>query len=68
MTAVNTPERPIGLTLKLERIEAGVSLTDLAQALGLSIGHLSNIEAGKRSASPELIDRIRGVIRGRAAA
>jgi transcriptional regulator with XRE-family HTH domain len=54
--------------LKLERIEAGVSLTDLAQALGLSIGHLSNIEAGKRSASPELIDRIRGVIRGRAAA
>jgi transcriptional regulator with XRE-family HTH domain len=58
--------RPIGLTLKLERVEAGVSLTRVAAAVGVSIGHLSRIEAGERNASPELIERIRIAVRAAA--
>lgn len=66
MTQGTTSERPIGLTLKLERVEAGVSLTKIAAAVGVSIGHLSHIEAGRRTASPELIERIRTAVRAAA--
>jgi transcriptional regulator with XRE-family HTH domain len=61
-------ELPIGRRLKVERVAAGISLNDMASALGVSAGHLSNIEAGKRAASDDVVSRIRLVIRGRAAA
>lgn len=63
MTNSTTAKRPIGLTLKLERVEAGVTLTSVAAAVGMSIGHLSRIEAGTRTATPELIERIRAAVR-----
>lgn len=61
--AVNTDGLPIGRALKVERVAAGVSSTRIAQAVGISIGHLSHIEAGRRVASPDLIERIRTAIR-----
>lgn len=66
LTPVNT-DLPIGLALKLERTAARVSLTTVALGLGVSIGHLSHIEAGRRTASPELIDRYRAVLKERVA-
>jgi len=66
LTSSTTAKRPIGLTLKLERVEAGVTLTAIAAAVGVSIGHLSHIEAGRRTASPELIERIRSAVRAAA--
>lgn len=66
MTAGTTPDRPIGLKLKLERVEAGVTLTSIAATVGVSIGHLSRIEAGRRTASPELIERIRAAVKAAA--
>lgn len=59
MPAAQTPDEIVGRSLRLDRVAAGVSLTALAHALGLSVGHLSNIEAGKRKASADLIARIR---------
>ena len=67
MTSVDTSGLPIGRALKVERVAAGVSLTRVAAAVGVSQGHLSNIEAGKRTALPELIERIRIAIRAAAA-
>lgn len=64
--AVNTDGLPIGRALKVERVAAGVSSTRVAAAVGISIGHLSHIEAGRRVASPELIERIRTAIRAAA--
>jgi transcriptional regulator with XRE-family HTH domain len=59
---VDTTGLPIGQALKVERTIAGVSLTKVAEAVGVSIGHLSRIESGDRTASPELVDRIRTAI------
>ena len=61
--SVDTTGLPIGRALKVERVAAGVSLTRVAGAVGVSIGHLSHIESGNRTASPELIERIRTAIR-----
>jgi transcriptional regulator with XRE-family HTH domain len=60
--AVDTSGLPIGRALKVERVAAGVSSTAIAAAVGISIGHLSHIEAGRRTASDELIVRIREAI------
>lgn len=62
VTAVNTAGMPIGRALKVERVAAGKSSTEVAAAVGIHVGHLSNIEAGKRVASDELITRIRAAI------
>lgn len=58
-----TSTEPIGMTLKIERIRARVSLTHVARSVGVSLGHMSRIESGQRTASPELIERIRVAIR-----
>ena len=58
---------PIGRRLKVERVVAGVSLSAIAQAVGVSIGHLSRIESGQRTASDELVSRIRAALAERAA-
>jgi len=63
MPTASTPDEIVGRSLRLDRVAAGVSLTDLARRLGLSVGHLSNIEAGKRKASSDLIARIRATIK-----
>jgi len=60
---VDTSGLPIGRALKVERVAAGISSTAVAAAVGISIGHLSHIEAGRRTASPELIERIRTAVR-----
>lgn len=63
MQQINTADLPIGRRLKLERTIAGVSLTLIARAVGVSIGQLSRIESGHRTASEDLIERIRMAIR-----
>ncbi len=63
MQQINTADLPIGVRLKLERTIAGVSLTLIARAVGVSIGQLSRIESGQRTASEDLIERIRVAIR-----
>jgi transcriptional regulator with XRE-family HTH domain len=60
---VDTTGLPIGRALKVERVTAGVTLGRIAEAVGVSAGHLSHIEAGRRTASPELVERIRVAIR-----
>lgn len=68
MPAVDTTDLPIGQAIKVERVIAKVSLSSIAAAVGVSIGHLSRIESGDRTASPELVERIRVAIRAAAKA
>lgn len=68
MHAVDTSGLPIGMTLRIERTVAKASLTAIAGAVGISIGHLSRIETGDRVPSDELVTRIREAIRAKAAA
>lgn len=63
VTSVNTEGLPIGRALKVERVAAGLTSTAVAAAIGISIGHLSRIEKGERTASPELIEKIREAVR-----
>ena len=56
----------VGRQLKVDRVTAGVSLTRVAMAVGISAGHLSHIEADRRKASPELLERIRTAVRAAA--
>jgi transcriptional regulator with XRE-family HTH domain len=60
VTPVNTDTT--GGQLKMARIVAGITLTSVARAVGVSIGHLSRIESDERTASPELIESIRAAI------
>lgn len=59
---IDTSGLPTGKALKLERVAASVSLTDIAVAVEISIGHLSRIESGERQASEELVKKIRAAI------
>ena len=68
MHQIDTSGFPIGRALRLERVAAGVSVTAIADAVGVSIGHLSRIEKGERQASEELVARIRVAIRASAKA
>lgn len=60
---IDTTGLPIGRALKVERTAAGLSSTRIADAVGISIGHLSRIEKGERSASLDLVEKIRVAIR-----
>lgn len=62
MHQIDTSGFPTGKALKLERVAAEVSVTAIAEAVGISIGHLSRIESGERQASDELIAKIRAAI------
>lgn len=64
---VDTSRLPVGRVLKVERVAAGVPLGLVASAVGISAGHLSRIESGERTGSPELIERIRIAVRAAAA-
>lgn len=61
--AVDTSQLPIGKALRVERVLADVSVTHVAHAVGISVGQLTRIEKGQRTASPELVERIRVAIR-----
>lgn len=43
-----------GAAIRVIRNRSGWSLTRLAATIGVSHGYLSNIEAGRRQASPEV--------------
>jgi transcriptional regulator with XRE-family HTH domain len=60
---LDTSNLPIGRALKVERTAAGLELGKVAAAVGISAGHLSHIERDERTASPELIERIRTAFR-----
>lgn len=49
-------------SLKVIRERSGFSSSRFATAAGISTAHLSNIESGKRQASPELILRMAKVL------
>lgn len=44
--------------LRTERIKAGKSLTELAEAAGISKGYLSELEKGTRNPSPHVLGRL----------
>jgi transcriptional regulator with XRE-family HTH domain len=62
VSGVDTTGLPIGRALKVERVAAGATSTAIAEAVGISIGHLSRIEKGERTASDKLVERIRAAI------
>ena len=47
-----------GLEIKLARIRAGLRQYEVATSVGILPNRLSEIEAGRRRASPELVERI----------
>lgn len=53
---------PIGMQLRVERVTAKLTVTDVADAVDISIGHLSRIETGDRTASDEQVSQIRAAI------
>jgi transcriptional regulator with XRE-family HTH domain len=63
---VDTTGLPIGQALKVERTLARVSLTTVSRAVDVSIGQLSRIESGERTATPEMVERIRAVVQAAA--
>lgn len=59
---------PIGMQLRVERVTAKLTVTDVADAVAISIGHLSRIETGDRTASDDVVAQIRAAIAGLKAA
>ena len=54
---------PEGIEIKIARIRAGLRQYDVAQSVGILPNRLSEIEAGRRRPSPELLKRIFQVIK-----
>lgn len=60
MSKANQPkERYLGLAAKKLRLQFNMTQAELAQELGISIVHLSNIENDHSMPSPELVARYR---------
>ena len=55
---------PEGVEIKIARIRAGLRLYEVATSVGILPNRLSEIEAGRRRPSPELLERILQVIKG----
>jgi transcriptional regulator with XRE-family HTH domain len=55
---------PGGVEIKIARIRAGLRQYDVAKSIGILANRLSEIEAGRRRPSPELLERILQVIKG----
>lgn len=47
-----------GAAIRRARWLAGFDVTGLANAAGITQGHLSNLEAGRRNGSPQVLKRI----------
>jgi len=52
-----------GLELKIARLRAGLKQYQLASEVGIASTQLSEIETGRREVSPEVLERILGVIK-----
>ena len=67
-TSVALPEadEPIGSFLRRQRLEGGLTQTQVAFRAGVARPNLAAIEAGRRTASPEMAIRVIDAIRGRA--
>ncbi|WP_340382244.1 helix-turn-helix transcriptional regulator [Streptomyces sp. SS7] len=48
--------------LRRKRVEAGLTQKDLAQRVGVTKGHMSLVESGRRGASPDLLKRLAAVL------
>jgi len=55
---------PEGVEIKILRIKAGLRQYEVAASVGILPNRLSEIEAGRRRPSPELLERILQVIKG----
>jgi transcriptional regulator with XRE-family HTH domain len=64
MPTTETLIYPEGVELKIARIRAGLRQYEVAASVGILPNRLSEIEAGRRRPSPELLDRILRVIKG----
>lgn len=51
-----------GASLRVIRTRSGWSVSSLAEKVGCKPSHISNIEAGRRQASPELVHRLAKVL------
>lgn len=52
-----------GLELKIARLRAGLKQYEMAAKVGIASTQLCEIETGRREVSPELLERILGVIK-----
>jgi transcriptional regulator with XRE-family HTH domain len=64
MPTTETIIYPEGVELKIARIRAGLRQYEVATSVGILPSRLSEIEAGRRRPSPELLERILRVIKG----
>jgi transcriptional regulator with XRE-family HTH domain len=64
MPTTETIIYPEGVELKIARIRAGLRQYQVAARVGILPNKLSEIEAGRRRPSPELLERILRVIKG----
>jgi len=64
VSALNESGHPVGLDIKIARIRAGLRQYQVAMSVGISPARLSEIEAGRRRPSPELLERILAVVQG----
>ena len=64
MPTTETTIYPEGVELKIARIRAGLRQYEVATMVGILPNRLSEIEAGRRRPSPELLDHILRVIKG----
>ena len=55
---------PEGVEIKIARIRAGLRQYEVTTSVGILPNRLSEIEAGRRRPSPELLERILQVIKG----
>ena len=55
---------PEGVEIKILRIKAGLRQYEVAASVGILPNRLSEIEAGRRRPSPELLQRILRTIKG----
>lgn len=51
-------ERVAGLWARKLREDAGLTLQQIAKRLGISVGHLSDMELGNRTMSEDIAERI----------
>jgi transcriptional regulator with XRE-family HTH domain len=64
MTETESIIYPEGVEIKIARIRAGLRQYEVATSVGILPNRLSEIEAGRRRPSPELLERILQVIKG----
>ena len=64
MPMTETTIYPEGVEIKIARIRAGLLQYEVAANVGILPNRLSEIEAGRRQPSPELLKRILLVIEG----